>query len=382
MNKLFIPKKINVGFQARQDTYTKKLAYVIYWDDKGKLRKEKSWNSWRNNKISPEEFENVPTDGFVLNKKAGGYSSGWNHRQTYCRVYDPRGFEFEITIPNLLFILQECNAYKGKGLEGEFVYAWDGTDLALLPAHCKEYQDSLKFTELQHKKVGVKDLVDGCFYKTKKNEKELMYLGKFNYISDDYGTRGQISKRHVFFDSKKGSGYSYGPKFIGTNSLTFLAEKITDTPSDEFSGRIEEFSKSKYSGTVKHLTKSMVKLNLPTENGSSYNYWGGYRKDRDTLKKKIGSHYLAEGDGVFRLYTIWCIRELKDKSRGYGYYKDDYNHEYKLTSSKIVFLKDGEMASRTSKLVDDKSYTDKEIRKMGFVNVSYALEGKNQKATA
>ena len=44
--------------------------------------------------IIPVEYDNVPTEGFVLNKKAGGYSNGWNHRSTYCRVYDPRGFEF------------------------------------------------------------------------------------------------------------------------------------------------------------------------------------------------------------------------------------------------------------------------------------------------
>ena len=34
---IFIPTKINVGFQERKDTYTSKLAYVIYFDEKGKL---------------------------------------------------------------------------------------------------------------------------------------------------------------------------------------------------------------------------------------------------------------------------------------------------------------------------------------------------------
>lgn len=33
---IYIPKKINVGYRERQDTYTGKLAYVIYWDEKGK----------------------------------------------------------------------------------------------------------------------------------------------------------------------------------------------------------------------------------------------------------------------------------------------------------------------------------------------------------
>lgn len=66
----------------------------------------------------PYEFDNVPTSGFVLNKKVGGDRYSYNPRQTYCRVYDPRGFEFEITVPNLLFILEESNSFKGKGLEG------------------------------------------------------------------------------------------------------------------------------------------------------------------------------------------------------------------------------------------------------------------------
>lgn len=45
----FIPKRINVGYQERQGTYTGKLAYIIYFDEKGKLRKETSWNGWRDN---------------------------------------------------------------------------------------------------------------------------------------------------------------------------------------------------------------------------------------------------------------------------------------------------------------------------------------------
>src|SRR5574343_1729160 len=133
-SNIFIPKKIKVGFQNREDTYTKKLAYVIYYDEKGVLRKETSWQSWRDKTIEPVEFDNVPFSGFVLNKKVGGYSNyHWNPRQTYVRIYDPRDFEFEITVPNLLYILENGNSIKGKGLEGDFVYGWDGTELVLIP---------------------------------------------------------------------------------------------------------------------------------------------------------------------------------------------------------------------------------------------------------
>ena len=78
---MFIPKKIKSGYNKREDCYTGKLAYVIYYDEKGKLRKETSWNSWRKEELGDDEYDNSPTDGFVLNKKVGGTSwSSWNTR--------------------------------------------------------------------------------------------------------------------------------------------------------------------------------------------------------------------------------------------------------------------------------------------------------------
>lgn len=68
-SSIFIPKTINVGYQNRSGTYTGKLAYVIYYDEKGKLRKEASWNGWRDENIPNNEYDNIPTEGFVLNKK-------------------------------------------------------------------------------------------------------------------------------------------------------------------------------------------------------------------------------------------------------------------------------------------------------------------------
>lgn len=180
-SNIFVPKRINVGFQERSSTYTGKLAYVIYYDEKGTLRKEKSWNGWRNKEIPNEEFDNVPTEGFVLNKHVGGYASGWEHRNSYCRVYDPRNFEFEISIENLLYILECCDSIKGKGLQGEFVYAWDGVDLLLLPVESPDYKNITEFNEIIHKNecIRAKDLIVGGTYLTKDND-EWIYMGKFD----------------------------------------------------------------------------------------------------------------------------------------------------------------------------------------------------------
>lgn len=184
---IFIPKRINVGYQKRLDTYTGRLAYVDYYDEKGKQTHIKSWEAWRDKDITNEEFDNVPTVGFVLNKKAGDYKSGWNHRQAYCRVYDPRGFEMEITIENLLYILENTNCIKGKGLTGEFVYGWSGKQIILIPVESPDYKEFMEYTNIiqDNKTVKAKDLIVGATYESK-DKKQLIYLGRFDCYKGNY----------------------------------------------------------------------------------------------------------------------------------------------------------------------------------------------------
>lgn len=282
LNKLTIPETITVGFQKRPGTYTGKLAYVIYTDAKGVLRKEKSWNSWRDQKLPKEEFENKPTSGFVLNKKVGETRWGWNPRKAWFRVWDPRDFEFEISGANLLFILEECTSTKGKGLEGEFVYSWDGTELVLLPVGSQEYKNSAEFGSLQTKKISKTDVKEGCIYLTK-DKKQVMYLGRHDWygLVEQYGTGDNVwfktkhEKQHVFLnmaplekkmtyeeaveklgedktDELDTDGYfddseskATGPYWI-QSGFTKLASKLTEEPSSQFATAFEEFKNSVY----------------------------------------------------------------------------------------------------------------------------------------
>lgn len=186
---IFVPKKIKVGYRNRSDTYTNKLAYVIYYDEKNKLRKEASWNSWRDEKIDPDDYDNEPIEGFVLNKKVGGENLGYfDVRQTYVRVYDPRGFEFEITVPNLLYILENVSSIKGKGLEGKFVYGWSGTELVLVPENAPEYVEYMKKQEVMFRNEYIKpsNLIIGHEYLTS-NNKSYVYMGKHIKWDTDTG---------------------------------------------------------------------------------------------------------------------------------------------------------------------------------------------------
>ena len=237
MQQLMIPEKIKVGYQERPDTYTKRLAYVIYYDQKGVLRKEKSWQTWRDQKIDSHDFDNVPTEGFVLNKKVGGYKSHWNYRDAHVRVYDPRNFEFEISVSNLLGILQECDCSRGKGLEGKFVYAWEGTELVLLPAASEDYKNSQNFTKLQTQKVKAKELILGASYQTKRQE-VYTYLGRF--------TQHIVNGHNIWQKQQTGLQYVFwsGTNFVFLKDLKSIAVLNSDIVSTDYAFLVDKYNKS------------------------------------------------------------------------------------------------------------------------------------------
>lgn len=257
INNIFIADKIKIGFQSRDDTYTQQLAYIIYYDQKGVLRKENSWNSWRDDKIEPMDFDNVPTEGFVLNKKVGGYNNGWNYRQSYVRVYDPRGFEFEITVPNLLYILENTSSIKGKGLEGEFVYGWDKKDLILIPTSSPDYKELYEFkTNLYNKqKFKLKDMILGATYLSKDNI-EVVYLGRHGKI--DYWDEKDLGKHYVF-----GRRNDYNNIWIeSTKSLnTLIIKQIDSERSIDFNQMIIELNSDRRYDDIDSKTE-YVKLSL------------------------------------------------------------------------------------------------------------------------
>ena len=247
--EMYIPKTITVGFQTRQDTFTGKLGYVIYTDHKGKLRKEASWQGWRDKKIESVTFDNTPTPGFTLNKgvKRDGY---WGNGRSVIRVWDPRDFEFEITVDNLIGILMHADVSK-RDITEPCVFAWYGTELVLLPTNSVEYQESVKYTENQSKKFSAKDLVVGYTYKTRKGQEDVVYLGRLE---------------HYQFKSDRGSEVNKAPqlrkglthKFIGVDSKTLhttspsalIAHVVQEEVHPNFASLMDTYYKSETSQPV------------------------------------------------------------------------------------------------------------------------------------
>ncbi len=292
-----------------------------------------------NKGIIPMEFDNVPTEGFVLNKKVGGYSNGWDHRSTYCRVYDPRGFEFEITVPNLLFILQECNAMKGKGLEGEFVYAWDGKDLVLLPTSSEDYKASDVYTKAQQGKVSVKELEVGLTYKHK-TMIDYVYLGRFNYFQNNHDYNKDVDgisckKAHVFYNITNPSEN----QFIGLTALAPLISKVTDTSIDNFAEIFDKFTNSIHSDNL-----SLAKV------------------DNYSVKTSFNSYYF-KGNGEDCLFDLgnnkYEVYSVSIETDSYGNY---YNRQ---RSAKSFSLK-----GRFTLTIDENGDFSTKVLKKDFENLS------------
>lgn len=356
-DKLNIPDKLKIGFQERCDTYTGKLSYITYINKKGKLAKETSWNGWRDNKITPLEIDNVPTEGFVLNKKAGGYSSGWNHRQTYCRVYDPRDFEFEISIENLLYILQECTSSKGKGLEGQFVYAWSGKDLILLPVDSVDYKMSKQLID-STEKITMKSLKIGASYKGKvPNSKEissnLVYIGKMTW----YGFVGGCASKYCYGQYNQKEEYKYEltsktvptfvdidkKQFCGFSSLSSLYHLVDDNvlSLSEVEDYKEKFLHT-FHGSANEIEKSFVKRGDKNKYFDTFSYYGNDVLDKtengDIVTVRVETKYMLN-NRIWDEMTYYEKKEYTDKGKNFEDFKKEATKIHRFYVTKISSFK-------------------------------------------
>ncbi|MFA7219324.1 MAG: hypothetical protein WC119_02335 [Synergistaceae bacterium] len=333
--KLNIPSRIRVGFQKRKDTYTGKLAYIYSMSKDGKRKDEpKSWTSWRDHGIAAKEFDNTPMEGFVLNRDVGGTqrSYDWNARRERVRVYDPRDFEFEITVENVLLILQECSSIKGKGLEGQFVLAWSGSSVVLLPVGCEEYNVAMEFQDLKGKKLGKDEVVEGCTYLNKDKE-NLMYMGRHpwfhNIPKGYYHCKNTLTgqKKHIFLkmDSIIGKNKRDIYNYKVENGFTNLATRTSDTPIPEYAREYEKLMKTTFVSTPAKLITDKPTFEVITKD---YYY---YTNSEETA--------VVGADGIIYRGDVFVNME---KSNRYGFSRDPIiDRRFDIKCYKTISIKDG-----------------------------------------
>ncbi len=367
-NKLFIPQKLKVGFQKRNDTYTKKLAYIIYYDEKGNLRKEISWEGWRDKKIPAQEIENKPHSGFVINKDVQRSSEWFGSGRNMIRIYDDRGMEFEITCDNLVFILMTTNCHK-RGLEGEFVYAWQGKELILLPTACEEYKTSIKFSSLKTEKISKKDLIPGCSYKSKDME-DFIYLGFFDchFVRGEYSNgyksylySNYTEKQHAFINNKN--------KITFFKGLTKIASKISNSPVSNYAVLMDLFNNSKYSNLLSglELGKIIKSTELIPKTDDKFDFL--YDGDLD-IRSFL---YLKEKDDFIE-YELKRTQKYDEKTNictilGYKIKKSKKYNLIKVNSINSIEKFSYDRFSNPRKI-----YSLEEIEKMDFCRLNVVLQ--------
>lgn len=346
MPNLFIPSKIKVGFQNRSETFTGKLAYVIYYDSKGVLRKEESWKSWRDEKIEPLEIDNTPRSGYLFNKgvQRGGYH--WSSGRSLIRVYDPRDFEFEISVDNLMGILMHSDISKRDIVE-ECVFAWQGKDLVLLPVSSEEYQSSVAYTKKLSEKVSAKSLVKGYTYNQKRSDDVLTYVGYFEWfdwaLDKDLKIAPQTNKnRH--YEEFETSHHSLGKKHIFFNEKTSSFNPIT---IETLSSVNTEEVVSNYSMIVENFFKTInsqeivdVK-NIKSDTFYNGNVYSGTVFDTSlNLFVHIHHYSYSEKTDLNDLSSYHAIRESKfsffDKKTVQTYSESEYNYGWNQKKNPLV----------------------------------------------
>ena len=239
MRKFYIPQQLKVGFQKRKDTYTGKLGYVTYIDEKGVLRQEKSWEDWRDNKIEVLEIENTPQSNFIFNKDVKRYGY-WNSSDKI-RIYDSRDFEFEIDTSNMMYILMHSDVSK-RDIQEKCVFAWEGKNLILLPVNSEYYKEAMENTRKQEMKFSTKDLVVGHTYSTK-NGGNLVYMGYFDWselswMGSSKNWKG-VGKKHVGYFVNKG----YKDSHFQAINPNELCECISEEIYQEYANLVTKLQK-------------------------------------------------------------------------------------------------------------------------------------------
>lgn len=148
--------KLYVGFQ--RDRYNnaenpRLLGFCIpYNDTNANKKRQETVNGWRQKDIEPRILNNTPQRGFKLLEVVSRHSTS----NKLVRVLDPRGFELEISVDNLLDLARQSTFIKGEIIE-ECV--WAGSGSYLVPVSSEQYKFYVK-----QKKTGPEKIEVGKYY--------------------------------------------------------------------------------------------------------------------------------------------------------------------------------------------------------------------------
>lgn len=152
----------------------------------------------------PVVLKNEPIAGFRLLDEIRRDSS-WGSGNVKWRIEDPRGFELEISSPNLMQIMACTVLDKGEILD-VCMWAREGSDNILVPVSSDVYKTAMENTERNAKSASMRDVKIGDAV-VLQNGMKGTYYGRMNDWERDYrgddsvvGLKLKLVMRHVIVD--------------------------------------------------------------------------------------------------------------------------------------------------------------------------------------
>tara|TARA_Y100000588_G_scaffold112523_1_gene123373 strand:- start:24036 stop:25316 length:1281 start_codon:yes stop_codon:yes gene_type:complete len=367
---LYIPKNILTGFRKRPDVQDGFLGYVTYKKSKNVVYKQRSWENWRDKNIEAKEMINIPMEGFLFCKSVMHIGDVSYAKYSRMRLYDPRGFEFEISMANVSLIISHASNINNGEIKGKFIYSWNGDELILLPEKSYDYQKALKNTQLKNGKVSARKLIVGATYESKDKE-EYVYVGRYDFYKDrDYKDlrkenldisnplflgNVKVKKDHVFYNIKN--------KSYSINMIPKLSNCSDSDLTDNFDDILTNFLNGKKASEIVSykeikLSKKEQEDKIESIFNDSYNKNIFYKtKKGKTILIDLNIFYGCSGEMHLNIREVKKINEntyVKKEiglNNHYGYY-NSYFDEMKINK----LIEDFEDSFFLEKMIEDDKY--------------------------
>lgn len=187
------PEKYYVGFQkqrfSREENFRMLGFATPNTGDYAFKKRKASVDGWAEKDLTPLDMENKPTHGFKIVDAVSRYSTS----NKKFRVEDPRGFELEIDVYNLLEIIEKHTIVQGAIME-PMLWGRYGNDNYLISGNSAEYKH-----HLSGPKVGA--LTAGIWMKNKAGNILYRFEGRMAY---------NLVASHVYRKDPKERDYWYG----------------------------------------------------------------------------------------------------------------------------------------------------------------------------
>jgi len=175
-----------------------KLAYMKKMPESPAQEKqfEQMLKAWSDTDV--HVLKNVPVEGFKLSHSVKRYST----QNKWIQIVDPRGFEMQISVENLMEILESNGITKGV-FAGEYLWAPKGNKMWLLPADHALAQTKGAPPKLSDLNPG--DVIIGAF------NRHMTYMGlkqlKYQVTLLPWEFTGTLKPRHLFFYTENKNAY-------------------------------------------------------------------------------------------------------------------------------------------------------------------------------